>query len=254
MMQTFAYGAAPSQVADLHLPPTRAPAVVCLLHGGFWRVPYGSDQMSVVARDLVALGFAVWNIEYRRLGEPGAGWRAPLEDVAGAIDHLATLTAAGVALDLARVAVVGHSAGGQLALCAGARPRSGRERLSPRKVRPVAVAALAAVCDLEAAYRLGCGDGAVNQLLGGTPEQMPDRYANASPRRLLPLGVAQLILHGSEDSALPVGMSREYAQSAMRFGDAVRYLELEGAGHMDYLDATSRAHAVLREWLVEMLR
>jgi acetyl esterase/lipase len=114
---------------------------VCLLHGGFWRMPYGRDEMDAIARDLAARGFAVWNLEYRRVGAPGGGWPGTLDDVGAGIDHLATLVGEGVNLDLERVAVVGHSAGGQLALWSAS-------RASPR-VRVAAAAGLAPVADLD---------------------------------------------------------------------------------------------------------
>lgn len=249
MIRTFRYGASESQVGDLHLPEPGMPAVVCLLHGGFWRMPYGREEMSAVATDLVARGYAVWNIEYRRLGSPGGGWPGTLEDIAAAIDHLAALAVGEVELDLRRVAVVGHSAGGHLALCAAAR-RSGTDgRFAPRKVFPAAVAGLAAVVDLHATFALHSGNNAVSELFGGSPSQHPIAYAQASPLSLVPLHVRQLILHGTEDEALPVELSRAYVEAARQVGDSVDYVELPGMGHMEYLDPASQAHEALCEWL-----
>lgn len=226
------------------------PAVVCLLHGGFWRMPYGREQMSAIATDLASRGYAVWNIEYRRIGSPGGGWPGTLEDAAAAIDHLAALAAAGeVDLDLHRVAVVGHSAGGHLALCASARRGAADGRFAPRKVFPAAVAGLAAVVDLPTTFALNSGNNAVSALLGGSPSERPIRYAQASPLGLVPLRVRQLILHGTKDDALPVELSREYVKAARRAGDSVDYVELPGMGHMEYLDPASQAHDALCEWL-----
>lgn len=249
-MQTFQYGKSEDQVGDLYLPPggsTRP--VVCLLHGGFWRMPYGREEMAAVAADLAKRGYAVWNIEYRRVGGFGGGWPGTLEDVAAAIDHLALLPDKQSALDLSRVAVVGHSAGGHLALCAGAAANAAPGRCRPSRVIPVAVGGLAAVTDLHEAFALGCGAGAVAALLGGTPDEFPHRYESASPLRLLPLGVRQLLLHGTEDDAVPIELARNYAHAARRAGDKVDYIELPGVGHMDYLDPSSQAHFALCEWL-----
>src|SRR5688572_18692450 len=113
---TFNYGRDDQQAGDLSLPGAARPPVVCLLHGGFWRMPHGRAELAPIARDLCTRGFAVWNLEYRRVGAPGGGWPGTLQDVGAGIDHLATLAADGIGLDLDRVAVVGHSAGGQLAL------------------------------------------------------------------------------------------------------------------------------------------
>ena len=124
-----------------------------VIHGGFWRAKYGKNVSKAVSADLARRGRAAWNIEYRRIGRrQGGGWPATFDDVAAAIDKLAEL--GDPRLDLGDVSVVGHSAGGQLALWAGARRDS---RVALRRV-----AAQAAPCDLSAA-------GAAHDLLGGTP-------------------------------------------------------------------------------------
>lgn len=255
MGHTYRYGDSDSQAGDLYQPATgaREAPVVCLLHGGFWRLAHGRDEMSPIATHLAARGYAVWNIEYRRIGEPGGGWPGSLEDVAAAIDHLGVLAEHEARLDLGRVVIAGHSAGGHLALCAGA-SRGRFRHATPRTIVPAAVCGLAPVGDLDRAFALDSGSGAVRALLGGSPHSHPRRYAQASPRRLLPLGVRQLILHGSEDDTLPVALSRGYAQSAREAGDRVDYLELPGTGHMGFLDPASGAHAHLCGWLDQVLR
>lgn len=247
---TIKYGQFEAQEGDLYLPNTSRPPVVCLLHGGFWRMPYGRDQLADIAKDITAKGYAVWNIEYRRLGAPGGGWPGTFSDVALAVDHLATLVDEGIDLDLGRVIVVGHSAGGQLALCISARSDNACFRTS--RVQPAAVAALAAVADLAHAHQIAAGNGAVNQLLEGGPLQVPDRYLAASPIQLLPLGVEQLIVHGMKDEALPVDLSRRYASTAQSCGERVEFVELPDAGHMDFLDPHSGAHATLCKWLAHV--
>ncbi len=249
-MRIHSYGPSADQVGDLYMPEAgRARAagtarkipVICLLHGGFWRLPWGRDNIAEVARDLARRGFAVWSLEYRRVGSPGGGWPGTLDDVAAGVDHLAVLgaalTDAATSLDLARVIVVGHSAGGHLALwCAGR--RDGRVRVG-------AVVGLAPVADLHLAHTLDCGRGAVQNFLGGTPREVPDRYASASPMQRLPLGVRQVLLHGTEDDVVPVQISRHYAAAAAAAGDAVDLIELAGVGHMDFVDPGSAAHGRL---------
>lgn len=250
-IRTVAYGPYAGQEGDLfQAGKIVVPApVVVLLHGGFWRMPYGRDQLGRVAADLAALGYAVWNAGYRRLGQPGGGWPGTFADVAAALDQLADLAAEGAPLDLGRVVACGHSAGGQLAFWAAARGR--REGPpGPRRVRPSAAAGLAPVADLRAAAALGVGDGAAQRLLGGEPAEVPGRYAAASPRELAPLGVPHLLLHGGRDEAVPISMSRGYLATARERGDDALLIEIPEAGHMDFLEPESEAHAELRRWLL----
>jgi acetyl esterase/lipase len=250
-MITLRYGPADSQVGDLHLPDVALPPVVCLFHGGFWRVPHGRDQMHGLALDLVSRGFAVWNIGYRRVGEPGGGWPGTQEDAFRAMDFLAALPALG--LDLSRVAAVGHSAGGHLALCCCRKGRLAAFPHAPVRVAPVAVAALAAITDLRDAFELDSGGGAASALMGGPPAQHSHRYLANSPRALLPLCVAQLVMYGSDDTALPPHLSRSYARAAFEAGDDVQCVEMGGIGHMDFLDPAGRPHAFLCHWLGAVL-
>jgi acetyl esterase/lipase len=236
----------------LYLPHVSRPPVLCLLHGGFWRMPYDRDEFTAVAKDLAARGYAVWNIEYRRLGATGGGWPGTLHDVVLAIDHLATLVTDGIELDLNRVIVAGHSAGGHLALWVAAQKKPANIS-SPVRVRPIAAAGLAAITDLARLCELNAGKGAVKEFLGGTPIQYPDRYRAASPIELLPLGVRQLIIHGVKDEALPIDLSRSYSTAAQASGDCVEFVELPDAGHMDFLDPSSKAHITLCEWLANQV-
>lgn len=249
LFRTVPYGTDPSQVGDLYLPGALRPPVLCLLHGGFWRMPYGRDQMAPLAADLVARGYAVWNLEYRRTGG-GGGWPQTFLDVAAGIDHLAALAAEGPELDLGRVITLGHSAGGQLALWA-----AGRHRLPPEapgagpRVRVAAAIGQAPAADLVAAHAYPASKEPVLALLGGPPSACPERYRAASPRALLPFGVPHLLVHGADDDLVPVAMSRDYATTAQEAGEAVAYAELPGTGHFEHLDPNGAAWAAVRAWL-----
>lgn len=244
---TYAYGAEASQAGDLYLPQNPARSVVCLLHGGFWRMPYGRADLDALCSALQEDGHAVWNLEYRRMGEPGAGWPGTFEDVAKGIDRLAEIAAEGAPLPLDRVVVAGHSAGGHLALWSAARDRFPGATTSGIKVW--AAAGLAPAADLHQGFALELGRGAVLNFLERTPDADPERYRLSSPPSLLPLGTRQIIVHGTDDDAVPVSMSRDYVAAARAAGDVVDYVELEGAGHMDFLDPESAAIAAFREWL-----
>lgn len=251
----IAYGADAAQAGDLYLPAahqardTAGAPVVCLLHGGFWRMPYGRDELVPVALDLQRRGYAVWNLEYRRVGAPGGGWPGTLQDVAAGIDHLALLAGQGVPLDLARVYVAGHSAGGHLALWSGRRTQEAAGVPAPARVMVAAAIGLAPVADLHGAHLLGSGRGSVANFLGATPEEDAARYRSASPMAMASGGAAQLVVHGTADQALPVSLSRNYVEVLREAGEAVDYIELDGGGHGDFTDPVSAAHLAWCAWL-----
>lgn len=196
--------------------------------------------MSRLAAAATRLGWAAWNVEYRRLGPlgGGGGWPATFEDIAAALDHLGGLAPRG--LDTGRVVTCGHSAGGHLALWVAARTRT--PGLSgPRRVRPVAAVSLAGAVDLGYAARQGLGAGAPERLLGGPPAELPERYRAASPAELLPLGLPHLLVQGLRDDVVPPAMAEEYCRRARAAGDEVRLALLEEVDHMDVIDPTSRA-------------
>jgi acetyl esterase/lipase len=222
--------------------------VAVLIHGGYWRARYDLRLQDRLAGDLASGGWAVWNLEYRRLGwRSRGGWPATFEDVAAGIDSLGRIEAP---LDLARVIAIGHSAGGQLALWAAARCglSAGVPGAQPA-VRLAAAVAQAGVVDLREAARLGLSRGAAASLLGGTPVKLPARYDVASPIERLPIGVPQLLVHGDADDSVPIELSRRYAARAAEGGDPCELVELPGCGHFEHLDPTSHAWRVVREWL-----
>jgi len=250
---TISYGPGDDQVGDLRVPETAGPhPVAVLIHGGFWRDHWTRDLMGGLALDLTTRGWATWNLEYHRVGS-GGGWPLTLEDVAAGIDRLEELGTPHD-LDLARVVTIGHSAGGHLALWAAARPQLSDHLPGMQTQVPVRTAVgLAPVADLEAAYNQDLGDGAVGALLRRTPADGPERYAAASPHQLLPIGVPQIIVHGTLDEDVPAAMSRRYAAAATAAGDAVTYVEIDGADHMDVIDRDHEAwSAVITE--LESLR
>jgi acetyl esterase/lipase len=241
-----AYGGGSEQFGELWRPGGEEPwPVAVLLHGGFWRSQRTLELMRPLAADLAGRGFAVWNLEYRRVGQPGGGWPGTLEDVAAGMDHLAGL-AGREPLELSRLVVVGHSAGGHLALWSAARP--GLPAAAPGSaplVVPRLVVSLAGVCDLHAGARDGIGEGAVAEFLGAGPDQAPERYRLTSPLARLPLGVRQVLLHGDADPRVPVEQSRAYAAAAGAAGDPVELVELPGVDHMAVIDPASPAWAAV---------
>ena len=236
------YGNEPFQYGDLYIPDenTRHPVVI-LIHGGFWRAAYELSLMTKLAQDLVARGIAVWNIEYRRVGNKGGGWPGTLLDVAQASDYLRTLADAHN-LDLERVVAVGHSAGGHLALWLGTRGKLTFDHELTSSTHPLTlcgIVSLAGAMDLEHVWALGLGNDAVVGLLDGSPEEVPERYAMASPLEYLPLGIEQVLLHGTDDDRVPLIVSQEYADRARYTGDIVKLIKLVGANHFVLIDPAS---------------
>jgi acetyl esterase/lipase len=219
------------------------PIFARFLHGGFWRAAYGREHTAPLAEALSAAGFVVCAPEYRRTGQPGGGWPGTFDDVAAAVDLLPSLVArAGGYADFDRMVLAGHSAGGHLAIWAAS-----RHRLPPgsrwRTPGPVAsgVVALAAVSDLTACFEQGLGRQAAGDLIGGGPGQFPDRYAEADPARLLPVGVPVRLVHGTGDDQVPCEMSLSYARRATDAGDDAACTVMPGAGHFDVIDPASPA-------------
>jgi acetyl esterase/lipase len=247
----FRYGDEHScQRADLHLPRGPGPhPVVVMIHGGSWRAGYGRIVMRPLAADVARRGYAAWNIEYRRIGRgQGGGWPATFLDVAAAIDHLARVPAP---LDLARLALVGHSAGGQLALWAAGRSQLADGAPGARPlVEPVAAVSAAGVNDLAQSQR-EVPDGVVGLLMGGGADEVPDRYAIADPLAHVPLAIPVLVVHGTDDTTVSVRRSRNYAAAAREAGGRVDLVEIAGSAgaHSRHLDPDGPSWAAITRWL-----
>lgn len=241
----MAYGKASSQFGDLRIPGGRGPhPVVLVVHGGSWATGSDLDLMLPICEALAREGFATWNIEYRRVGNPGGGWPGTFLDVAAATDHLRVL-ARKHPLDLRRVTTLGHAAGGQLALWAAGRRwiRDG-ELYHPSPLRVQGAVSLAGVLDLRRAWALGIE--AVGRLMGGTPEEFPTRYGTGSPAELLPLGVPQVLLLGSDDRIVPATLSETYRKEALARGDDVQLVPLRGVDHAGLIEPRSAAWPAVR--------
>lgn len=217
------YGTHPEQVAELTLPDGPGPfPVVALVHGGFWRARYRRDLMDALADDLVDRGLAAYNVEYRRL-DAGGGWPESAQDVVAAIDALREVEE----VRAAEVDVVGHSAGGHLALIAAAEGRARR------------VVGQAAVADVESAIEQDLGDGAVKRFAGGAP------LDEVSPLHRAPLDVPVLLVHGEDDDTVPPAQSEAFASRGGDVTLSVRARE----GHFEHIDPSSAAWEEVATWL-----
>ena len=215
-VELLAYGGHEDQVIELRRPSPGPHPLAIVLHGGFWRTGFTRRNTTALAVALAEAGWASANVEYRRLG-PGA-YRPMLHDVAAARRRLERFHPA---------VAVGHSAGGHLALWLGAEKLVG------------ACVGLGGVCHLARAADAELGSGAVQELLGGSPDEAPDAYLAADPAARLPLGVPQVLVHGVEDDRVPLAHALAYANRARDAGDDCRVVEID-AGHFEPIDPRSR--------------
>ncbi len=252
----LAYGPEEQQFGDLRLPPGEGSfPVIIVIHGGFWRARFGLDFMGHFAQALTDLGFATWNIEYRRIGQPGGAYPGTLLDAGLAGDHLRKI-APQYKLDLQRVLAIGHSAGGHLSFWLAGRPQiADTDQLyTPDPLKLLGAISLAGVTNLRRGFDLKVGGGVVEQLLGGGPDQFPERYYGASPSELLPLGVPQVLIHGEADDTVPFTISQEYFNKADLLGDPIKLVSLPGAGHFEVVDPKSKEWAVIVENALDLSR
>ena len=253
---TISYGEDPSQFGQLRLPEGPGPhPVVIVIHGGCWLAAFDLHHIGPLAAAITELGFASWSLEYRRVGDPGGGWPGTFLDIADGVDHVAEMATAHE-FDLDRVIVLGHSAGGHLALWAAARSKLPQDsplyRPDPLPVR--GVVSLAGVGDLSRLeYQQGCGD-AVLRLMGGTPAEVPLRYSHGSPIELLPFGVPQTLIQGAQDPIIAPQGARAYHAAAQKMGGTIRLVLLEDAGHFEVVIPNSSAWDDVRDAVLTFLK
>ena len=228
--------------------------VVVLIHGGCWLAQYDIGHLRAMADALTASGVATWAIEFRRIGNAGGGWPGTFLDVAQGLDLLRSV-AGDHELDLDRVIVVGHSAGGHLALWAAGRHRLSAESALylPDPLPVKGVIGLAPAADLELTYRNQTCSGTSQQLIGGTPEEYPERYREGSAATLLPLGVEQLIINGAHDEGWLI-VSRAYQEQARALGEEVRLVVPADAGHFELVMPQSSSFPIVRAEIEAMVQ
>lgn len=233
------YGSDRNQFVDLRLPKTNGPhPLVMNIHGGFWRAKYDLLHAGHLCAALTARGIATANVEYRRVGNSGGGWPGTFSDIRSAYRFL--LQRAGeYNFDVQRVVVMGHSAGGQLALWLAAREKGVK-----------AVISLAGVVDLHRAYALHLSNDAVVEFLGGTPSEVPDHYREADPMNLA-IAAGQRMVHGSADDIVPFSFSKDYVSAKRKMKEHACLVEIAGAGHFDLIDPRAAAWKEVERVVVE---
>jgi acetyl esterase/lipase len=237
----LAYGADRNLFGELRVPQhgSRHPVAI-VVHGGYWRAKYDLTYAGHLCVALTKAGLATWNIEYRRVGNQGGGWPGTFEDVTAAFRFISR-SAEKYDLDATRVVAVGHSAGGQLAMC-----------LAGHQLPVAAVVSLAGVLDLRRAWELHLSHDAVVEFLGGTPEQVAEHYHDASPIEL-PVSAKQRLIHGRVDDFVPLEISERYVEAKKRRGENTELLTLPTADHFDIVDPQSAPWAAIEKVIVGCL-
>jgi acetyl esterase/lipase len=245
----IAYGSDPNQFLDLRLPSGKEKIkslfpLIINIHGGYWRAKYNLDHAGHLCAALTAKGLATANLEYRRVGNEGGAWPGTFADIRAAYQFLLQ-NARRRNLDSKRIVVMGHSAGGQLALC-----------LAAHEPSVTNVVALAGVVDLQRAYQLHLSNDAVVEFLRGKPSEVPDHYREADPMVQTIPQARQCLIHGSSDDVVPPEFSRGYvATKQQRTGkekEEVHLVEISGAGHFDLIDPKSQTWKQVLDTLLQL--
>jgi acetyl esterase/lipase len=239
-----AYGPDPNQFLDLRQPAAKdkKPHPLAInIHGGYWRARYNLDHAGHLCAALTAKGLVTANIEYRRVGNEGGAWPGTFADIRSGYQFLLQ-NAAKYNLDAGKIVVMGHSAGGQLALCLAAH-ESGVTR----------AVSLAGVVDLQRAYQLHLSNDAVVEFLRGTPHEVPDHYREADPMQLSIPRARQWLIHGSADDVVPPEFSSDYVAAKQKRKEDAHLLEISQAGHFDLIDPRSAAWKEVERTVVQFL-
>lgn len=228
--QRVAYGTDSHQVIEVRLPTGKSRGRALMnIHGGYWRAKYDLAHAGHLCEALRGAGFATFNVEYRRVGNDGGGWPGTFADIRSAYQFLRQHDSR-FGFDARHLAAMGHSAGGQLALCLAAHESSLRAAIS-----------LAGVLDLRRAYSLHLSNDAVVEFLGGKPDEVPDHYREADPMELKISHARQIVIHGMRDDTVPADFSQTYAELKRKRGEHVKLVLVPDAGHFELIDPRSDA-------------
>jgi acetyl esterase/lipase len=240
LMITERYGSNDSQVGDLYLPKGQSVGLVCLFHGGFWRMPYDRKQMSPISEDLATSGYGVWNIEYRRVDESDWNWKDTTSDAVLSINHVQELRKKYPSISKVEVVVAGHSAGGHLAILLSS---------EPLLVSPKRFIGLAPILDLEIAYSNLKVKRFVEDFIGGSPQEYSERYSKISPYEKLKDPAKQTVFHGERDEDVPARLNIRYVETARKMSSDFEYYEIAECEHMDFIDSSSKAYGEFKSKL-----
>jgi acetyl esterase/lipase len=221
--------------------PGPRPTVISI-YGGAWRGGT-TEQGAEVNRHLAQRGFTVVAIDYRHA--PRHRHPAQIDDVRHSLEVIRD-SAQAWRVDRDRVAVLGRSAGGHLAMLTGFSP-------VPTALTVRAVVALYAPFNLEQGYTdlpdpdpIGV-QAVLRDYLGGTPDEVPAEYRNASPSTFVRPGLPPtLLIYGGHDNVVKPEFGAQAAQRLREVGDTVVFAEFPVAEHgFDLVPRGMRARLAL---------
>jgi acetyl esterase/lipase len=250
------YGPEPQHFAELRFPKGPGPSpLLMMIHGGFWQAVYDLNHTGLLCADLTTRNVVTCNLEYRRLGNQGGGWPGTFQDISVAADRTLEILLRDPRVDTSRTTVMGHSAGGHLALWLVSRHKVVRgSPLYVGRRSPISNAiSLSGVPNLQLGWKQHLGNGVVSKLMGGAPEEFPDRYAAGSPVDLLPTGGRQVLLHGTADNIVPISQSESFVRRAKEVGNDTTFVKLDGVGHFELIDPESSAWRTVAETVLNLL-
>lgn len=223
--------------------------LVVLIHGGSWESQLGAEVMSAYARDLVDRGMAVYNIEYRRVGS-GGGWPTTFHDVADALDHVVELNTQYPEFTIDDELVVGHSAGAQLAMWAGTRHALNDDEVgNDPKFLPTRVVSLAGPLDMR--YAATHGDTRIVTALGGTPQEIPDRYTSVDPIQNIDPAIPVIAVHGTADTMVSPENSKRYIEAVKQQNGIGNLVMADGDDHVSLVSADSAHYQQILDIITE---
>lgn len=240
----IAYGPQPQHFAELRFPPGPGPfPLLLMIHGGFWQSAYDLEHTGLLCADLTGRGIVTCNLEYRRIGNSGGGWPGTFQDISLVSYKIPEILKSDPRVDLTRTMVMGHSAGGHLAIWLVSRHKVSKysQLHDEQKSQIVNAISLAGVLDLRTAWRQKLGHGIVARLMEGSPNDYPDRYDAGSPIELLPNGARQVLIHGAVDNTVPVSQSEQFGRKAAESGDECSLVKLKDTGHFELIEPESDA-------------
>jgi len=250
------YGDDPNQFVELRFPKGKGPfPILFVVHGGFWQSAYDLSHIGHLCAALTSKGIVTCNIEYRRIGNPGGGWPGTFQDISLATRCILQEVSNDSRFDHTRTAIIGHSAGGHLALWLMGSHRISKDSplYSNQNQTITRAISLAGVSDLRLAWKNRLGHGTVTRLMGGTPDEHPDRYNAGSPIELLPTGARLVLVHGAADDTVPISQSEAFVQTAERLGDRSTLVKLDGTGHFELIDPESEAWSSIAGAVLSLL-